>query len=108
MLRRSSKDSILVWNKIADLPMKLSTSITLQGQLLAIGGVDADGKPNTAIHVYNQTIDSWETVSHMTTPRSKCIVAVLPDNQLMVVGGRTDTTNSGMMFCDSVEFGRLI
>ena len=74
--------------------MKFSTSITLQGQLLAIGGVDADGKPSTAVHVHNQTTDSWKTDSHMTTPRTKCIVAVLPDNQLMVVGGRTDAANS--------------
>ena len=33
----------------------------------------------------------------MTTPRSQCLVAVLPHNQLMVVGGWTpggDKTNS--------------
>ena len=108
MLRRSSKGSILVWNKIADLPLKLSASITLQDQLLAIGGVDADGKPSTAVHVYDPTTNSWEIISHMTTPRSKCIVADLPDNQLMVVGGRTDTTSTSMIFCDSVEFGRVI
>ena len=41
----------------------------------------------------------------MTTPRRECLAAVLPDNQLMVVGGGTsDKTKK----CDSVEFGTVV
>ena len=53
-----------------------------------MGGEDSDGKDTTtAIHMYNTTTNSWEVISHMTTPRRHCVVAVLPHNELMVVGG---------------------
>ena len=101
-LKRSSKRRI--WNKVADLPVKDSTAVTLHGQLLAIGGEDSEDKPSTAVHMYQPTTDSWEVISHIATPRSGCLAAVLPDNQLMVVGGYT----TGGKRCDSVEFGRII
>ena len=40
----------------------------------------------------------------MTTPRAICLAAVLPDNQLMIVGGYT----IGGKRCDFVEFGRVL
>ena len=101
-LTRSNRGSI--WNRVADLPVTLSTGVTLHGQLLAIGGRGSDNKPTVAVHVYQPTDNSWEVISHMTTPRLRCLAAVLPDNQLMVVGGRT-TDN---LTCDSVECGRVI
>ncbi len=99
-LTRSSKGS--KWNRVADIPVKLSTAVTLHGQLLAIGGWDSS-KPTTAVHVYQPTTNSWEIISHMTTPRYRCLVAT-PLNQLMVVGGWT----TGRIQSDSVEFGRVI
>ena len=98
-LTRSSKGS--TWNRVADLPIKVSTAVSLHGRLLAIGGADSKGEPTTAVHMYQPTTNSWEVISHMTTPRSTCLSAVLPDNQLMVVGGWT----TGNKRCDSVEFG---
>ena len=102
-LTRSSKGSI--WNRVANLPVTLSTGVTLHAQLLAIGGYDSDNKPTTAVHMYQPTTNSWEVISQMTTPRRECLAAVLPDNQLMVVGGGTsDKTKK----CDSVEFGTVV
>ena len=85
-----------VWHQLADTPVTLSSCASLHGQLLAVGGNDSDDKATTAIHMYNTTNNSWEVISHMATPRSKCLVAVLPHNKLMVVGGLTlgDKTNS--------------
>ena len=91
------------WNRVTDLPVTLSTVVSLHGRLLAVGGRDSDGKPSTAVHMYQPTTNSWELISHMTTPRHRCLAAVLPDNQLMVVGG---FTTDGIE-CDSVEFGRV-
>ena len=88
-LLQTSKGSI--WNKVADLPVTHSTYVCLHGRLLAIGGDILAVKHTTAIHVYSPTTDSWEVISHMATPRAWCLTAVLPDNQLMVVGGETDT-----------------
>ena len=100
-LKRSSKRS--PWNRVADLPVKRSTAVSLHGRLLAIGGDDSKGKPTTAVHMYQPTTNSWEVISHMTTSRTQCLSAVLPDNQLMVVGGLT----TGEKFCESVEFGTV-
>ena len=77
-----------VWHQLADTPVTLSTCASLQGRLLAVGGKDSDVKETTAIHMYNTTTNSWEVISHMTTPRRQSPVAVFPHNELMVVGGR--------------------
>ena len=101
-LSRSNKDSL--W-KVAYLPVvKHSTAVTLRGKLLAIGGEDSKIQPTTAVRMYQPTTNSWEIISHMTTPRSDCLAAVLPDNQLMVMGGWITDDRK----CDSVEFGRLV
>ena len=92
-----------VLHQLADTPVTLSTCASLHGQLLAVGGESSDGKETTAIHMYNTTTNSWEVISHMTTPRSQCLVAVLPHNQLIVVGGHmpNDVT-------DSVEIASIV
>ena len=92
-----------IWNRVADLPVKRSTAVTLYGHLLAIGGRDLD-KYTSAVHMYQPVTDSWEVISHMSAPRSFCLATVLPDNQLMVVGGWI-TKNK---LCDSVEFGNVV
>ena len=78
-----------VWHQLADTPVTLSSWVALHGKLLAVGGCDSDDKKTTAIHMYNTITNSWEVISHMTIPRSECLVAVLPHNELMVVGGWT-------------------
>ena len=82
--------------QLADTPVTFSSWVALHGQLLGVGGRDSDNKQTTAIHMYNTTTNSWEVISHMATPRHRCLVAVLPHNELMVVGGvkphgKTDT-----------------
>ena len=92
-----------VWHQLADIPVTLSTCASLHGRLLAVGGNDSDDKKTTAIHMYNTTTNSWEVISHMTTPRYQCLVAVLPHNELMVAGGYTP--NGGI---DSVEIASFV
>ena len=92
-----------VWHQLADTPVTLSTCASLQGRLLVVGGKDSDDKDTTAIHMYNPTTNSWEVISHMATPRYRCSVAVLPHNQLMVVGGFTDYDET-----DFVEIASIV
>ena len=93
-----------VWNQLANTPVTFSTCASLHGQLLAVGGCDSDDKETTATHMYNTTTNSWEVISHMTAPRSQCLVAVLPHNELVVVGGLT--TYGGKI--DSVEIASIL
>ena len=88
-----------VWKEVSAPPVLDTTCVSIHDRLLVIGGRDSDKKTTTAIHMYNATTDSWEIISHMGTPRCRCIAAVLPNNQLMVVGGKT----SENVETDSVE-----
>ena len=44
-----------------------------------------------------------ETNSQTPTPRHKCLVAVLPDNKVMVVGGETDAAITSKVEIASVD-----
>ena len=88
-----------VWNKVAAPPVTGTTCVSIHDRLLAVGGNGSDEEPTTAVHMYTPTTDSWAIISHMETPRYSCAAAVLPNNQLMVVGGHT-----GEGYTDSVEF----
>ena len=91
------------WHKIADLPVSTSTSVTLNGQLLAVGGYDSLMKPTNNIYSYDTETNSWEVISHMSTRQSWCLVAVLPGNKLMVVGGEISKGED----TDKVEIAKL-
>ena len=92
-----------VWHQLADTPLNYSSWVALHGQLLAVGGKDSDDKQTTAIHMYNTITNSWEVISHMATPRYRCLVAVLPRNELMVVGGITSDGKT-----DTVEIATIL
>ena len=108
-LSNSSSGGTGVWSKLANLPVMESTCVTFCGQLLAIGGEDFVGQllPTIAVYMYNPSTNSWNVISHMTTARIRPLAAVLPDNQLMVVGGAIDN-DAIRGHCDSVEIGSLI
>lgn len=76
-----------VWHTIADLPVGLSTCVSLSGRLLAVGGCNSNKKASNAILMYNTATNSWEAISRMPTARFLCLVAVLSDNKLLMVGG---------------------
>ena len=100
-LSRSSSNDM--WTRVADLPVSQSTAVSLYSQLIAVGGMDSHQQYCADIRRYDPSSNSWEVISHMATPRSSCLAAVLPDNQLMVVGGWID----GSIITDSIEFGRV-
>ena len=80
------------WDTMPFVPVYNATCATVDGQLLAVGGkqsLDEDTKNSSAIYAYNPTENSWSIKCHMKTARSFCLVAALPDNKLMVVGGFT-------------------
>ena len=94
-----------VWRSVTDIPAMDSSYVSLHGRLLAIGGKGSDNKPIRDVHMYDPSTNSWEVVSHMTTPRYTCYVAVLPNNQVIVMGGYT---RSDLTKTDSVEIATLV
>ena len=78
-----------VWNRVADVPTTRSTCAAVNGCLLAVGGLDAQNRKTSAIYMYSSSINSWELISNMPTPQYDRLVAVLPNNEMMAVGGCT-------------------
>ena len=76
-----------VWQNLAEVPVYNSALVTLQGQLLAVGGCDSDFNPTSAVHQYDSATNSWNVVSRMNYKKYQCFAAFLPDNTLVVTGG---------------------
>ena len=101
--KHGTKDGAGVWKRLANLPVTWFACVSFNSQLLVVGGVDLDIQPVTAVHKYDPFTNSWEVISHMPTARRQCFAAVLPNNQLMVVGGITGGGDS----TDTVELATV-
>ena len=104
---RSLSQEPKVWHTMAAIPVNLSTCTALCGHFLAVGGFHPDYKPSTAIKMYDPVKKSWTVISRMTTPRYLSLVAVLPGDRLMVVGGNT-LTSRGYSISDTVEIASVL
>ena len=84
-----------VWKEISSLPVTRSTLASFGGQLLAIGGRDISGNPTTDVYRYDSHTDSWHVISQMKNKRLQCLAVTLPEDRLIVVGGRTGMWGTG-------------
>ena len=90
---KAFSQTVQVWREVASLPVVHSTCASLNGQLIAVGGLDSHNRKTTnSVYAYDPTTNRWDVISTMPTARRDCLVAVLPSNQLMVVGGYTGST----------------
>lgn len=78
-----------VWSYGPLLPVTRSTSISFRNQLLAVGGQNRAGDPSKGILGYDVASKSWVECGQLVEARSQCHAAVLPNDELMVVGGFT-------------------
>ena len=98
-----SSSSSSIWHRVADAPAYLTTCAAVNGELLAVGGHDKDDNPSAAIHKYDPTTNSWDLISNMPTARYDCLVAVLPTNEMIVVGGKINIVTAS----DKVEVAKF-
>ena len=92
-----------VWREIVELPVDRSSLISLQDQLLAIGGKSGDDA-TSEVRQYDATTNSWSVIRHIRMKLCHSLVAVLPNNTVMVVGGYgQDHKNK-----DHVEIGSFV
>ena len=89
LLQSSGKTSNSVWHRVTAAPVCSATCTAVNRELVAVGGADAKNKTTSAVHKYNPTTDSWKVISNMPTARYCCLVAVLPTNEMLAVGGNT-------------------
>ena len=81
------------WQKSRDLPIPQCSVVSMNGQLVAIGGNDNQNGPTytaNTVWEFNPVAGSWKVVSHMNVGRWAAIVTPLPGNRLIVVGGQSN------------------
>ena len=103
-LLQSTSSSSIIWHRVADTPAYCSTCAAVNGELLTVGGCDKDWKPSSAIHKYNPKTNSWDLINNMPTARWISLVAVLPTNEMMVVGGSNKELDHGINTIEIVNF----
>ena len=98
----NSSDCCFEWTRLASIPTSQESTIaTLRGRVLAIGGYNRHSGLTGAIHCYDVATNSWSVISEMPTPRSGVLTAVLPSNELVVVGAYGASGD----LCSTLELG---
>ena len=101
LLSRVTNVLMPVWTRLASISDAGSTLATLRGRVLAVGGIDGPSNRSRSIHCYDVATDSWSVIGEMPTPRTRVLTAVLPSNELVVVGGIMVSGN----WCTATEIG---
>ena len=107
LLKSCKPDCGSVWTELAAVPGRYHSYLaSLKGRVLAIGGTDYvfAGNPTGGIHCYNVTTNLWSVIGEMPTPRSEVLAAVLPSNDLVVVGGKLSQSEN----CSIVDIGNCL
>lgn len=89
LLQTTPNQTLEVWFQLPDTPTTSPTGVLVGNQLLAVGGFDKAGVDSDQVSHFQQETRTWKLVSHMSRPCNKPLLAYLPGNQLMVVGGST-------------------
>ena len=90
------------WKTVCQLPVMCSTLVAFNDSLIAIGG-ELNDQYTTNVYRYGSQTNSWVVIGQMKNKRSMCLAAVLPDNQMVVVGGLKVDWFNGLTRIDSVE-----
>ena len=86
--KASSRTDRQIWKEILGLQLKYSTPLSISGSLLALGGLDKDGKVVTAIHLYQPDTEEWVKVGDLPSSRYNCTCAMTTDREVLVAGGQ--------------------
>lgn len=86
----------LIWKQLHDCPFTKMTALCSGEQVLAFGGEQvtqsANAEPAEWIWIYDQDDNTWCPVQGMPSPRKLCAVAMLPDSNVVIIGGDPDFT----------------
>ena len=86
-VNQSTSKSPALWCRLPDTPLKHSTAISLRGYLLVVGGYH-DNCTRTDIYLYQPESEQWTKVGDLPNAREYCSCVVLPNDELLVAGGR--------------------
>lgn len=76
------------WNVLPDTPLVWSAAASTGNTLIAVGGRDRNGFPQSAVVYYSSVSQSWVDVGDIIPKAlSSCACAVLPRGKLFIAGG---------------------
>ena len=76
-----------IWKEVSGLQLTLSTPLSINGSLLALGG-QKDCEPVTAIHLYQPETGEWLKVGNVPPQHDECTSVMISDREILVAGGR--------------------
>ena len=79
-----------LWQALPPTPPEFSAPLALHGSLLAIGGMYNREYLSSAIHLYQPSTRKWVKAGDLPTARMKCVCALLPSGEFLVLGGEKD------------------
>jgi N-acetylneuraminic acid mutarotase len=81
-----------VWSPLSATmatPRSSHAAVALNGEIIVLGGRDADGRPLRSVEAYSPTTNSWRKLPSMLRPRSGFDAVVL-NGKIYVLGGDSD------------------
>ena len=72
-------------------PASNTTCVCAKGKLIAVGGIDAEGKTTNEIWAFNESSNSWSKVGTLKSHRYRSLVGVTATGSLLIIGGLTKT-----------------
>ncbi len=89
-----SSEQQSVWKTLPDVLFERSSTTTLGGALLAVGGRDSGGKRSSSIRMYSPLTHSWLHVGDMPEAVSSTCSITLTTGEAMVIGGTGSSSYS--------------
>ena len=77
------------WRQLANTPFYTTSCVAVGNRLVAVGGRNSDRTPLSAVHEFDAASNSWHIIGRMQTARYGCLLAVLPGDRVLIVGGTT-------------------
>lgn len=81
-----------IWENLPKLPVEEAACTSFLNTLLIVGG-RANKDPVRDIRTYNPVENLWQVIGYLKNPRYICFAIGL-DDRLVVIGGRTEPTNT--------------
>ena len=85
----SAKDT-QIWKELPRITSKpCPAPLSISGSLLAVGGMEDQDKPVSALHLYRPGARQWVKVkaAYTPTPRYNCTCMAIDNSELIVAGG---------------------
>ena len=92
-IQLQQSDSKTVWEELTTSPYHRSGCTAINGKLIIASGLSEQDKTTTTIHYYSPDKKKWQELGEMPAARSSCSLAVINNDQILVVGGYVDPRN---------------